>query len=469
MFLAGQALIQNYLNESWIYCAMWWEKLKNEILDTDLYTRSGTEVGVSGNTLRLEEKNGDYFPVKVSDSDIPEISYRASSDLIINYPELNRFVFSTLPQSWLIGNYKKIFVGHITDEKIRRNSSSGGILSGIQLYLLRSGKIDGAITLRMRHDKPYLTEPIIAQTEEEIIEGAQSKYTTAPLNQILARLPGNYKSLSYTGLPEQIASIRKLQMWDHASVKPIKYILGFFYGEALGFSAIKSFLKAHGEKSIDQIKSLSFRAGEWPGYLRVELKNGRIISIKKFYANYLSPSHITKYSLYQVDYMSELADISSGDAWSPVYEERGKGWSVVVARTQKGLDLLEEMRSKGEINLKEITEKELIDMHSLGLDVKKRGAFIRIARRRARGLPVPEFGYEPINISISRKFFETFVGFTIWLFHLKLTIWILEKLPVVFIGKLFVYVRTIWKKCTKTAKKEGLKDLKFKVNSLKEL
>lgn len=448
---------------------MWWERLKTEILDTDLYTRSGTEVGVSDGTLALEEKNGDYTTIKVSPGDIPEIAYTASSDAITNYPKLNEFVFGTLPKSWLIGNYKKIFVGHVTDEKIRRNSSSGGIISGTQLYLLKKGLIDGAITLRMRQDKPYLTEPIIATTEKEILQGAQSKYTVAPVNQILASLPGNYKSLSYTGLPEQIASIRKLQMLGHPSVQPIKYVLGFLYGEALGFSAVTSLLRAHGVHDPDEIKTLAFRAGEWPGHLQIELKDGRTISVKKFYANYLSPSHITKYSLYQVDYMAELADIASGDAWAPIYEERGKGWSVVIARTQKGLDLLEEMMAEKVLDLKEITEKELINMHSLGLDVKKRGAFIRIAWRKARGLPVPEFGYEPVNIATSRKLFEIFVSFVIWLFHLKITIWILEKLPVAIIGQLFVWARSLWKKSTKTTKKAGLEDLVFRTKPLSQL
>ena len=409
---------------------MWWERLKKEILDTDLYTRSGTEVGVSNGTLKLEEKDdGDYLTVKTTKDDIPEIAYMASSDRLTNYPKLNEFVFGKLPESWLIGNYKKIYVGHIKDEDIRRNSSSGGILSGTQLYLLQKGEIEGAITLRMRRDKPYLTEPIVATTREEILESAQSKYTIAPLNQILADLPGNYHSLSYTGLPEQIASIRKLQALGHPSVEPIKYVLGFFYGETLAFSAVKSILKAHGEKNVNQIKTLAFRAGEWPGNLRAELKDGKTINVPKFYANYLSPSHITKYSLLQVDYMAELADISSGDAWAPIYEERGKGWSVVIARTQKGLELLEEMRTKDVIELNEITEKELINMHSLGLDVKKRGAFIRIERRKKKDLPVPEFGYEPVNIKTSRRLFETFVGFTIWLFHLKIIIWLLVKLP----------------------------------------
>ena len=438
--------------------------LKERVLETDLYTRSGTEVGVSEGTLKLEERDGDYFPVKVTTGDIPKICLEANTDQGASYPDLNKFVFGKLPENWLVGNYKKIFVGYANDEKIRRNGSSGGIISATQLYLLRQRKINGAITLRMRHDKPYLTEPIIATNEKEIMEGAQSKYTIAPINQILARLPDNYESLSYTGLPEQIASIRKLQILGHPSVKPIKYILGFLYGETLAFSAVKSLLYAHGEKFVEQIKKLSFRAGEWPGHFRAEMRNGKIISINKFYANYLSPSHITKYSLYQVDYMAELADISSGDAWAPVYEERGKGWSVVIARTAEGLNLLEEMISKKILNLNQITEKELIRMHSLGLDVKKRGAFIRIERRKKNGLPVPEYGYEPINITNLRKLFESFVGFTIWLFHLKSTIWFLQKLPVGITGRLFVYARKIWKKSTKSTKNGGLEKLVFKIH-----
>lgn len=448
---------------------MWWEKLKNEILDTDLYTRSGTEVGVSDDTLKLEERDGDYFPVKTSKKNIPEISYTSSTDLISNYPKLNEFVFGKLPDNWLIGNYKKIFVGHIIDEDIRRNASSGGIISGTQLYLLKKNKIEGAITLRMRHDKPYFTEPIIANTETAILESAQSKYTIAPLNQILAELPGKYASLSYTGLPEQIASIRKLQILNHPSVRPIKYILGFFYGETLSFSAVKSVLRAHKEKDISQIQSLRFRAGEWPGNLKIELKNGKTITVPKFYANYLSPSHITNYSLYQVDYMAELADIASGDAWAPVYEERGKGWSVVIARTQRGLDLLEEMIAEKIIELKEISEKELINMHSLGLDVKKRGAFIRIARRKAMGLPVPKYGYEPTNIPFKRKMFESFSMMIINVFHWRMTIWILEKMPVTIIGQMFVYARKIWKSSTRSAKKTGLEKLTFRLTGLTEL
>ncbi len=445
---------------------MWWEKLRREILDTELYSRSGTEVGVSGGALALEEHDGDYAVKNTGACDVPEASYAANTDRGADYPALNDFVFGRQPCSWLVGHYEKIYVGHATDETMRRGGSSGGILSATQAYLLRTGKVDGAVTLRMRRDVPYLTEPLVAKTEAEIREGAQSKYTVAPVNQILAELPGVHRSVAYTSLPEQIASVRILQRMGHPSVAPVSYVLGMFYGETLGFSAVRSLLRAHGRKDLRNISKLAFRAGEWPGHLRIDFTDGDFVTVPKFYANYLSPSHVTPYSLWQVDYMAELADLSCGDAWAPVYEERGKGWSVVLARTKKGLELIEKMRKEGVLMLDEITEPELINMHSLGLDVKKRGSFIRIARRRRRGLPVPEYGYEPTNITIRRRAFETFFGFVVWSFHLPLTIWILERVPVALIGTTFVHARKIWKKSTKSTKSSGLDTLRFRLRPI---
>lgn len=439
-----------------------WDKLQ-KIINSDLYTRSGTEVGVAQGTLKLEEKGGDYWPVKITTGDIPALSWQANTDLDCNYPQLCRHAFGELPKNWLIGVYKKIYLGHFNDPAIRRNASSGGIISGSQLYLLENRKIEGAITLSMRTDKPWLAEPIIATDRPMILAGAQSKYTISPLNQILAKLPGHYQSLAYTGLPEQIAAIRKLQILKPEMVKPIKYIFGTFYGETLYFDSIMSLLRSRGIKDVTQITSLKFREGEWPGYTVIKLKSGQEIKIRKFHTNYLIPSHITKYSLYQVDYTSELADISVGDAWAPQYEQRGQGWSVVIARSQTGLNLVEELRNKNLVSLKEISEAELITMHSHGLDLKKRGAFIRLAQRKKKGLLVPNYGYEPSNIPGSRIAFEKILGILFKIFQVKITIYILEHLPPKFMGWFFMKARQIWKARTKATKRGGLTNLQFKI------
>ena len=60
----------------------------------------------------------------------------------------------------------------------------------------------------------------------------------------------------------------------------------------------------------------------------------RSFELPKFHANYLIPFHILKNSLLCTDLTNEYTDISGGDAWAPVYEERGKGFSMVISRSE---------------------------------------------------------------------------------------------------------------------------------------
>ena len=308
--------------------------------------------------------------------------------------------------------------------------------------------------------KPFLTKPVVATTADKVFKCAQSKYTTTPLNQILLKT-AKYKSLVHTGLPHHIAAIRMLQQAKNPLVKNINITIGLFYGETIGFSALQSILNSYKAGKLENIAKIAYREGDWPGNFYIKLKNGKEINIRKFHANYLIPSHITKYSLYQVDFMNELADISVGDAWAPSYEKRGEGWSVVIARSDKGLELINKLIKEKKVILKEINYKELVNMHSHGLDLKKRGAFLRIEKLKNRSLPFPEYGYEPINIPARRRFFEIILGMLFKIFQNRIFIKFIEFIPPFLIGRLFVVIRNVWKSKTKSAKKGGLFDLKF--------
>lgn len=223
----------------------------------------------------------------------------------------------------------------------------------------------------MSHSEPWLTEPFIAKTKDEILESAQSKYIISSVNEILPEMEAFNGRLAYVGLPGQIQSIRKLQMAGNPIVKKIAYILGPFYGNTLHFSSVKSFIRSYGEKDHTQIKKLYFRYGEWPGNMRVEFRSGKVIELPKFHANYLIPFHILKNSLLCTDLSNEFTDISGGDAWAPVYEERGKGFSMMIVRSQKGQEIVDAMLADGTLAMDEISENEAIIMHSHGYDLKK--------------------------------------------------------------------------------------------------
>jgi coenzyme F420 hydrogenase subunit beta len=434
------------------------EKLQR-VINSGLCNRCGTCVGLSDGKIRFKDKTGVYLPEIIAEppANLANKIWQACSGKGFNFPEYQQHVFPDDNNFHVyLGSYKNIFIGHCVDEEIRRQAASGGIISAILIWLLENGRIDGAVVLGMSDQEPWLTQPFIARSRAEIMAAAQSKYTISSVNEILPEIASFQGQLAFVGLPGQIQSIRTLQAMNEPAVKNIRYLFGPFYGNSLHFSSVSSFLRSHGEKDYNQIKKLYFRYGEWPGYMRVEMRNGRIIELSKFHANYLIPFHILKNSLLCTDLSNEFTDISGGDAWAPVYEERGKGFSMVIARTTAGQLILDEMVGAGFLSLQPIAEHEAITMHSHGYDLKKRGAFIRIWFRKLLGKEVPDYGYELGGFSVSRYLMEAVITFLFAILSTSLARFIVELIPPPWMGRLFEKARHFWKKSTYQVKRSEL-------------
>jgi coenzyme F420 hydrogenase subunit beta len=430
-----------------------------KVMRSHLCNRCGTCVGLSHGAIVFTNKTGAYRPhlIKPITDELAETLWEACAGKNFDFKHYkNLFYSETNHFHEYIGPYQNLYIGNATNPEIRSNGASGGIITGVLIYLLESGKIDGAVTLRMSHTEPWLSEPFIATTRAEILESAQSKYTISSVNEILDKINHFEGNLAFSGLPGQIQSIRKLQAINHPSVRNIKYLLGPFYGNTLHFSSIKSFLRTHREKDYTQIEKLYFRHGEWPGNMRVEMKSGRIIELKKFHANYLIPFHILKNSLYCTDLTNEFTDISGGDAWAPVYEERGKGFSMVISRSKLGQQILDEMEQKGLVQLQSLPEQEAISMHSHGYDLKKRGTFIRIKFRKWMGKSIPDFGYTLKGIPAKRYVMEIIVSSMFSILGTRLSRWVIQQFSPTFIGNIFEKARTRWKKSTYKIKRSNL-------------
>jgi coenzyme F420 hydrogenase subunit beta len=353
------------------------------------------------------------------------------------------------------GGYQH-YIGYATDPETRYNSASGGIISSVLIWLLEKRMIEGAVVLGMSEEEPWFTKPFIATTREEIMQAAQSKYIISSVNEILPELGAFNGNLAYVGLPGQVQSIRLLQELDHPYVKNIKYVFGPFYGNTLHFSSVVSFLRSFGVKDYRQVNKLYFRYGEWPGKMRAELKDGRVFELPKFHANYLIPFHILKNSLLCTDLTNEFTDISGGDAWAPVYEERGKGFSMVISRSEQGQEILDMMKEDGTLELEPISEEEALEMHSHGYDLKKRGTFIRMKYRRWLGKPNPDYGYEITGFSFNRHMMEVIIDAMFLMLSTKVARWIVERVSPSTIGKIFERARTIWKRMTHNIKRQNL-------------
>ena len=430
-----------------------------KVMRSNLCNRCGSCVGLSGGAIVFEDKTGKYLPRLYRELDTHKADriWHACAGKEFDFPKYNETIYGKDSKfHQYTGAYKNIYIGYSNDKKIRKNSASGGIISSVLIWLLENKKIDGAVVLGMSETEPWMNEPFIATTKEEILSAAQSKYTISSVNEILPEIEKFNGKLAYVGLPGQVQSIRKLQAVNDVSVKNIEYIFGPFYGNTLHFSSVISFLRSYGVKNYRQINKLYFRYGEWPGNMRAELKTGRVIELPKFHANYLIPFHILKNSLLCTDLSNEFTDISGGDAWAPVYEERGKGFSIVFSRSDKGQQILDEMLQDGWLTLDPIDVNEAITIHSHGYDLKKRGAFIRMKFRKWLGKENPDYGYIIKGFSVSRYIMEFLTDALFVVLGTKPARFLVEKIPPHTIGKIFEKARTIWKKSTHKTKRQNL-------------
>jgi coenzyme F420 hydrogenase subunit beta len=430
----------------------------NDVIRHDLCNRCGSCVGLSGGKIEFSDRTGSYRPFIREPLDEPasELIWQACSGKGFDFIKQRISVFGNAESHPFIGHYQKIRTGFSNDHLIRSNGASGGVISAILTWLLEKKMIDGAVVLGMSDDEPWLPKPFIATTKEEILGAAQSKYVIGPVNEILPEIGQFEGILAYVGLPGQVQSIRLLQQMGHPSVRNIRYIFGPFYGNTLHFSSVKSFLHSFGVKDHTQISKLYFRYGEWPGKMRVELKDGRVFEMPKFHANYLIPFHIMKNSLLCTDLTNEYTDISGGDAWAPDYEDRGKGFSVVISRSASGEDILQKMMMEGKLELNAISEQEAVEMHSHGYDLKKRGTFIRMRYRGILGKPNPEYGYKYKGFPFSRYLMEIIIDALFLLAGTPFSRWIAEKIPPRVIGGIFERARKVWKKSTYKIKRGKL-------------
>ena len=389
-----------------------------------------------------------------------------SNDLFkrgVNYPDLYKKVYGCFPSNWLVGHVIKVRTGHAANKKIRANAASGGVITQTLIYLLENNLVDAVVIAKQGIPSPELASPVIATTREEILSGAGSVYVPVAMLEILDDLDPN-KKYAITCLPEESAILRTMQQNGISSALQIKYVLGPYTGTALNPEAIRCYLQSKKIREDDPITSLKWRAGDWPGYLEVKTKSGKIIRTPKVYYNFLIPFFITENSLTSMDFANEFADLSVGDAWSPIFETLGGGHSVVVTRNKEMESIIEDMCNRGLLELKVEDVLKATDMHGHMLDFKKRGGWIRNNWRRAFGKSSPDYGYRPKKIPVSRYFVEIIISLIFMVGRLKLSRWLVTKIPESIIGPIFNFLRLNWKKLSRPTKRKGLSNFEIKVN-----
>jgi coenzyme F420 hydrogenase subunit beta len=402
------------------------------------------------------------IPVFAEKSSLPDFAVHACPGLGVNYPRVYKSHFGHFPKNWLSGHIENVHTGFSNDTKIRRVGASGGVLTQTLIHLLESGRVDAVILARQGIPTPEKAIAIIATTREEIIACSQSIYIPVSMLDIIRNLNPK-KTYAITCLPEQSAALRVMQQNKFKLAQKIKYIIGPYTGTALYPAAIRCLLRSKRVKDDDDIISLNWRAGEWPGYLEIKTTSGKVIQTPKVYYNFLIPFFVTQTSLQSMDFANEFADLAVGDAWSPVFELQGGGHSIVVTRTPEMEAIISEMSELGLLELTAVDPLKASDMHGHMLDFKKRGGWLRNQWRRKTGRMAPDYGYAPAKVPLSRVIVEVFISSIFALGKTGFAQWLVSCIPESIIGPIFNNLRLGWKKASKPTKRKGLANFQVRI------
>jgi len=270
-----------------------------------------------------------------------------------------------------LGNVENCYFSYAKDKDVRFNSASGGSITGLLIFLLENGFIDGAIVCSSPNQS-FESRGYIAYTKDEIINAKSSKYVPVPLNLILKEVAQKEeKKFAFVGLPCHIQGLVKFQEVNLVLKRNIFIKIGIVCAKTVNFSGLDWFLKF---KNIDRgnIKNIKFRGEGWPGIFSLETKNGQFF--KNNFLDYFSLFGIGFFTptrcLSCVDFLADFSDISFGDAWTKEkLKNDSSGTNICLIRNKFANSLIE--KSVNYISLEKIEQQDVLSAFGLNLKLKK--------------------------------------------------------------------------------------------------
>lgn len=384
-----------------------------------LCTGCGTCAGVCpANAVTMRILNGLFLPEIKEDECVGcHLCLECCSGCSLDFEKLNSEVFGKQPDDFTIGNFLECYLGHSADYEIRRNSSSGGIVSHLLIFALEKGLIDGALVVRMNEKKPLEPLPFIARTGKEIVSASKSKYCPVALNVALKEILAEDGKYAVVGLPCHIHGIRKAESNIKGLKEKIVLHIGLFCSHTVNFFGTDLLLRKFGVKQ-EQLDRIDYRGFGWPGFMFIRLKDGSSLLIpyvggwNAYWPIFSSFFFTPMRCLMCPDEANELADISVGDAWLPELKEERNGESVIVARTREGEKILNIAASSGAIFLKPVECEKVKHSQAEPLRFKKDDLGVRLALIKSSRMKIPDINGEKVSsFSISSFARNLFVLF----------------------------------------------------------
>jgi len=229
-------------------------------------------------------------------------------------------------KNMVLGNYKAVCSARAADASILKGAQDGGIVTAMFKFALEEKIIDGAIVAGPG-EVPWKPEPTIATTVDELMAAQGTKYNICPNMSVIKEATRSYglDKIGIVGTPCQMQALRKAQLYPlgfRDVPDKIALAMGIFCMENFPYQGMKQIVEDHCNVAMQSLAKVDIGKGKFWAYTN----RGAVSQLPlKATHKYEQPGcHVC------LDYVSNLADISTGSVGSP------DGWSTVFVRTANG-------------------------------------------------------------------------------------------------------------------------------------
>ena len=242
------------------------------------------------------------------------------------------------------GPYRYKTLVRATEGTYLERGQDGGAVAALLGWALDEGELDGAVVAAPSETVPWLDEPKLVRTSEELRATAGSRYTycATPLG-LKEAAAAKCKNIALVGVSCESTAVRQIaaagiKRWT----RNVKLVVGLMCTETFDYEAfIVGKLEHELGIKLEDVTKINVK-----GKVIVTLKDGRDINIPlkecRPFAN--------EWCHHCPDFAAEHADLSCGGLGM-------EGWTMILVRSEKGQDFLERAVAANVVELRDAEEE----------------------------------------------------------------------------------------------------------------
>lgn len=257
------------------------------------------------------------------------------------------------------------YIGYAAEKMVRREGQSGGVVTALLLYLLESGKIDGAVTNQFDEEKRR-SKAVYVDSRQGLLQSCGSYYTqTSVVKTVLEHLDKRLAAVVLGCQAEALELYRRV----HGEAGRPEYLLGLICAGQNSGHMIDKLISFTGCPREETVKKFRFRYshpayGSWPGNVMIVTDQHRYTLDKSRRVELKSACEAYR-CLLCYDEMCVGADIVCGDPWG-IEGDHTAGETVIIARTEKGQRLLQDAEAAGYVVLRPLEPEKILVGEKVG-------------------------------------------------------------------------------------------------------